>query len=237
LKTRMIIAVDGPAGAGKSTVCKLLAQRLGYTYLDTGAMYRALAWAALAENLNLHCENEIDRRLDRLPLRFVIENGALSIFYKENRLTLELRQPEMSERASRISQLKCIREYLTRWQRQLGERGGIVAEGRDMTSVVFPDAQIRFYLTADLKTRAERRWLEYRSQGIIADLAGLEAEIRLRDEADEQRALAPLRATPGVSIVDASRMSVAEVVDYLVHMIREKTPSPESNNQQPRPKS
>jgi len=105
----MIIAVDGPQEPGKAPCASLLAQRLGYTYLDTGAMYRALAWAALAKNLNLDCEDKIGRSLDGLPLRFVIENGALSIFYEENRLTLELRQPEISAGASRISQFKCIR--------------------------------------------------------------------------------------------------------------------------------
>ncbi len=219
MKKGMIIAIDGPAGVGKSTVCKLLAKHLGYAYLDTGAMYRAMAWSAIAENLNLDDESEIARRLELLPLRFTIENGALSIFYKEKRLDDELRQPEISVRASHISQLKCVRDYLTRCQRQLGERGGIVAEGRDMTTVVFPDAPVRVYLTADLKARTERRFLEYRNKGIAADRAGLEAQIKARDEADEQRALAPLRATPGVRVVDTSHMNISEVVTQLMVLI------------------
>jgi len=219
VKKGMIIAIDGPAGVGKSTVCKLLAKHLGYTYLDTGAMYRAMAWAAIAENLNLDDESEIARRLALLPLRFTIENGALSIFYKEKKLDDELRQPEISVRASHISQLKCVRDYLTRCQRQLGERGGIVAEGRDMTTVVFPDAPVRIYLAADLKARTGRRFLEYRNKGIAADRAGLEAQIKARDEADEQRVLAPLRAAPGVCVVDTSHMNISEVVTQLMTLI------------------
>jgi CMP/dCMP kinase len=222
LNSRMIIAIDGPAGAGKSTVCKLLAQQLGYTYLDTGAMYRALAWIALAENMNLEDESGMARPIEILPLRFAIENGALSVFYGQKRLDQELRQPEISERASRISQLKSVRDYLTRWQRQLGERGAIVAEGRDMTTVVFPDAPVRIYLTADIKARTERRLLEYCDKGIPTDPAVLEAQIRARDEADEQRALAPLRAAPGVCLVDTSHMSINEVVDHLLGMIHRK---------------
>jgi CMP/dCMP kinase len=223
LSSRMMIAIDGPAGAGKSTVCKMLAAHLGYTYLDTGAMYRAVAWVAIAEHLNIGDESEMDRSLEFLPLRFVIKDGALSILYAEKRLMEELRGPEMSGRASRISQLKCVRDYLTRCQRQLGEGGRIVAEGRDMTTVVFPDAPVRVYLTASLQARTQRRLLEYQNMGIEADYAGLEEQIRARDEADEQRALAPLRTGAGVHVVDTSQMNIEEVVQHLLGVVLLKT--------------
>jgi cytidylate kinase len=219
VKKSLIVAVDGPAGAGKSTVCKLLAKQLGYTYLDTGAMYRAMAWTALKEKLNIEDESEIARHIELLPLRFALENGAIHIFYGEKRLDEELRRPDISGHASQISQLKCVRNYLTRCQRKLGERGGIVAEGRDMTTIVFPDAPVRVYLQADLKVRAQRRLLEYRAKGITADFTNLEEQIRARDAADEQRALAPLLAAPGVRILDTSHMDIPEVVQHLLEII------------------
>jgi len=218
----MVIAVDGPAGAGKSTVCRLLAERLGYTYLDTGSMYRAAAWGFIQEGLRSEEEFKISMALDRLPLHFCIENGSLTILYGEKRLDEEIRPPEISRMASRVSQLSAVREFMMDWQRRLAEKGNVVAEGRDMGTVVFPETPFKIYLTADLATRARRRFLEYQSKRIPVEYAALEEQIRERDKADEERALAPLRPSPEAFVLDTSDMSISDVVDRVLEHIREK---------------
>lgn len=215
----MVIAVDGPAGAGKSTVCRLLAATLGYTYLDTGAMYRAVAWALGREN-STNRNAAIDAaRLSQLALRFDIENNTLIVYYGNKRLAEELRQPEISQAASRISQLPAVRVFLTQWQRKLAQQGDIVAEGRDMATVVFPDTPYKVYLTADLATRAKRRFLEYQQKKIPIDYASLEAQIRDRDQADQQRDLAPLRPAAGALVLDTTGLGIDTVVRRLLQFI------------------
>jgi CMP/dCMP kinase len=221
----MIIAIDGPAGAGKSTVCRLLARELGYTYLDTGAMYRAIAWALLRNGPE--DEGRLSREMDlaMLPLEFLIERNALTIYYADMELNEELRPPEITRQASRISQVPCVRTFLTQWQRRLASDGKVVAEGRDMTTVVFPHASVKVFLTADLPTRAKRRQAEYLSKGIEVDYSALEAEMRARDAADRERSLAPLRPATNAIILDTSKMEISEVVNSLYAVIHKKTKS------------
>jgi len=215
--------MDGPAGAGKSSVCRLLAQGLDYVYLDTGAMYRAVAWALIQEGFRPEEEPPPDaERLARLSLHFSIENGSLSIMYRGKALKEELRRPDMAQRASRISQIESVRSFLTQCQRKLAASGKVVAEGRDMATVVFPDAPVKVFLTADLPTRAERRRAEYLAKGIPVDFATLEARIRARDEADQKRALAPLRPAPDALVLDTSHMDISEVVSYLLEHVSQK---------------
>ena len=220
----MIVAVDGPAGAGKSTVCRLLARELGYTFLDTGAMYRAVAWAL---DRQFKDWDEI-RSLQRppgeadFPLRFEIQDADLRIFFSVRSLGDELRDPEITRLASSVSQIAWVREYLTEWQRQLARDGRVVAEGRDMTTVVFPGAEVKVFLTADLATRARRRFLEYSQKGIPVDYDSLESQIRERDEADSRRSLAPLRPAPDARIIDTSAMEIPQVVRILAQMVRSR---------------
>jgi len=220
----MIVAVDGPAGAGKSTVCRLLARELAYTFLDTGAMYRAVAWA-LSRRFP---EPELDQSMahppadEDFPLRFEIRDADLRILFAGRDLGDEIREPEITRLASRVSQMAWVRTYLMAWQRRLATDGRVVAEGRDTTTVVFPEAEVKVFLTADLTTRARRRFEEYTAKGIPVDYASLEAQIRERDEADSKRALAPLRPAPDACIIDTSRLEISEVVRLLVELVRSR---------------
>jgi CMP/dCMP kinase len=202
-------------------VCKLIARRLGFTYLDTGAMYRAVAWAALEVNGSSVEEVLQSHGPNHLPLTFAIVDGALQITYRNQLLNEELRYPAVTELASRISQYQLVRDYLNSHQRRMAQQANVVAEGRDTTSVVFPDATMRLFLTASLRARAERRFLEYQSKGIPMDYQLLQAQIEARDEADSGRAIAPLRALPGVRVVDTSNMDLEEVTTHLLEIIAE----------------
>jgi cytidylate kinase len=218
----VIIAVDGPAGAGKSTVCRVLAEKLGFVYLDTGAMYRALAWAIEAGSAECGRpiqgaaeRKEVCELLARMPLRFSIESHGLLIYYGQRLLSKELRGPQISNAASRISQLPEVREFMVAWQRKLAKHGDVVAEGRDTATVVFPEADLKVFLTADLQARAERRFAEYLPKGINLSLEEIRENIRMRDDADANRDHSPLRPAEGAILLDTSHLSVQEVVDRL----------------------
>ncbi len=219
----MIIAIDGPAGAGKSTICRQLARELECVYLDTGAMYRAVAWALSQENIPPAEQNDFDKKLTSLGLQFALEDKNLQITYKGSVLDEELRSPDMARKASEVSRLHAVREFLTQWQRRLASMGKVVAEGRDMTTVVFPQAPVKVFLTASLSTRALRRCAEYAAKGRPMEYAQVECQVRERDEADTGRALAPLRPAPDAYILDTSELGIDEVLRKLVGHVAEKT--------------
>lgn len=216
----MIIAIDGPAGSGKSTISRLLAERLGGVYLDSGAMYRAVAWA-LAQNRLLDAQDTVlERVLASLPLEFHVRNGRLEVLWHGVPLGSHIRSPEVTQAASAVAQRGPVRRFLLEKQRQAARQGAVVvAEGRDMGSVVFPDADVKVFLTADPEERARRRVAQYREQGIEVDLQEVRRSLQARDDADSSRSLAPLKPAQGAVLVDTSRLSIVEVVQVLMHLV------------------
>jgi cytidylate kinase len=228
----LIITIDGPSGAGKSTVAKAIARKLHYTYIDTGAMYRGVACAYLkrlkshGEERRAHGEEvvekatteEMKRFLEDLSLRFEFGEETKVYLSNEN-ISQEIRQPAISMLASGLSQNSMVREYLYVLQRALGKNGGIVLEGRDTGSVVFPTAHVKFYLDANPEERAKRRHLELTSKGAAIDIISVREDMEKRDKNDAERNLAPLVVPEGAIRVDTSGLDVEGVVKVLLEHI------------------
>lgn len=215
LRKDLIITIDGPSGAGKSTVAKMLARVLNYTYIDTGAMYRGVAYAFMKEKNPV----EIDRFLRNLTIKFELKEET-RVYLDGEDISEHIRSPEVSLFASQLSQNTKIREHLRVLQREAGKSGGVVLEGRDTGSVVFPDAHIKFYLDADLKERAMRRYLELVSRGINSELDNVQEEILKRDRNDSERDIAPLIVPDGAIYIDTTGIDAASVVERLQEIVR-----------------
>ena len=217
----LLITIDGPAGAGKTTVSRNLAARLGYTYVDTGALYRGVALAAVRSGVEPDDDQGLARLCGGLNIGFSQQGGQSRLQVNGEDVTDLIRTPEISMAASAVSARPVVRSFLLDVQRDLGSRRAAVFEGRDMGSVVFPDADVKFFLSADLKTRARRR---YRELGAAAaSLAQVEKDMARRDGNDSNRALAPLAPAPDAVRIDSTDLSAEAVVEKMLEVIRSTT--------------
>lgn len=219
MEKKLVITIDGPAGAGKSTVSKILANKLGYVYLDTGALYRALAYKAL--NLKIKFEDPFALKSLCYDTEVILKNigGQMKVYVDGEDVEEKIRTEEVGLVASKISTFAVVREKLLDLQRKAGNQGGIVAEGRDMGSVVFTDADYKFYLDATLEERTKRRYKELLLKGISAEYKSIQKDMMERDKQDKQREIAPLKAPEGAIKIDSDNLSIEEVVQKIMSNI------------------
>ena len=218
----MIVAIDGPAGVGKSTVAKQLASRLGYLYLDTGALYRAVAWATLQNGQDPADADAVAGLLPNLSIQMQFKNEAVSVSVNGKDVSGELRTPAVSAAASVVSAIPAVRAWLLPVQRQIGQQGSVVAEGRDIGTKVFPAAEAKFFLEADPTVRAERRHRELVAAGHGAAIEQTSAELAGRDNRDRSRAVAPLVPAKDARHIDTSTLSAEEVVNQMLAVVAAK---------------
>ncbi|MBN2909702.1 (d)CMP kinase [Polycladomyces sp. WAk] len=212
------VAIDGPAGAGKSTVARQVADRLGLTYVDTGAMYRAVTWKALREQVNPSDEVAVTR----LAQQTQIDIHPTDIWVDGVRVTEEIRSPEVTAQVSAVARIPGVREALVEKQRAIAQKTGVVMDGRDIGTYVLPDADVKVFLTASIEERARRRYLEMMRRGFSANLEELKEAIRRRDEADTTREHAPLRKADDAVEIDTTSRSIDDVVERILELCRTK---------------
>ena len=216
------IAIDGPAGAGKSTIAKKIAKQLGFIYVDTGAMYRAMAIYFLEQGLNASQEEEIKKACENADISIAYENGEQQVLLNGTNVTGQLRTEEVGNMASASSTIPEVRVKLVHLQQILASNADVVMDGRDIGTAVLPAANTKVYLTADAHVRAKRRYLELQEKGIEGNLEAIEADINERDYRDMNRAASPLRQADDAVLVDSSNMSIDEVVDKIISIYEER---------------
>jgi cytidylate kinase len=221
-RKRLTIAIDGPSGAGKSTVARFLAKRLGYVYIDTGAMYRSVALRVKEKGISPEDELALNQLASSLHITFVTEGEQTRVCCDGEDITSAIRSPEISRLASSISKQKGVREALVQIQREMGKEGGVILEGRDIGTVVFPDADVKFYLDAKSDERVRRRYHEMVEKGVKVDFKETQEELIQRDHNDMHRIHSPLKKANDALFIDSTHRSVEEVVEEMVHMVKAK---------------
>jgi cytidylate kinase len=215
-----VIAIDGPAGAGKSTTARRLAARLGYTYLDTGAMYRALTWWALERGIEPSDADRLTDAARRIPIQLVPGDKGDRVLIDGNDVTREIRSPEVTRHVSEVAAHQGVRQAMVSLQRKLARKGSIVAEGRDTTTVVFPNADIKIYLEATVTERAQRRLLDMAKMGVATTLKEQEDDIRRRDEYDSNRKHSPLTRARDAFVIDTTNLTIEGQVERIIALIK-----------------
>ena len=219
MKAGLIIAVDGPSGAGKSSSSRALAERLGYQYIDTGALYRVIGLLAWEQQTNLNDAKRLASLCEDLPLRFVSSGTGVRVLLGERDITAAIRQPEVSQMASKVSAQPVVRQCLLTLQRNMGKGGRVVMEGRDIGTIVFPDADLKFYLDASAEERGRRRYAELQQQGVTTTVETTVQEMAERDQRDSSREHAPLRCADDAIAIDTTRLSLNEVIDTMLRHV------------------
>ncbi|RKX24974.1 MAG: (d)CMP kinase [Candidatus Zixiibacteriota bacterium] len=217
-----IIAIDGPAGTGKSTTATLVAARLGYTYLDTGAMYRALTYYALKHDVSPSDSVALGKLAAKLPITFKNKGDINRVFIAGHEVTEEIRTPEVTREVSEVSAHKGVRDAMVRQQMEMGKEGSIVAEGRDTTTVVFTHADLKIYLDASVEERARRRLIDLTRMGVATNLEELKKEIQRRDDFDSGRKHSPLTRAPGVIVLDTTELTIEDQVSQIVSLAMDR---------------
>ncbi len=221
--TSLTVTIDGPAASGKSTVARRLAERLGVSFLDTGAMYRAVTFAAICAGVDMDRQDELLRVVDNSRFQFLTKQGQIQVMVDGMDVTEQIRQPQTTAQARHVADAPKVRAKLVQMQREFAAREKrIVTEGRDQGTVVFPDADVKFYLTADLDERARRRQAELRSKGCEQSLEEIRAAIEQRDRSDQNRTVGPLRPASDAIIIDTTGLSIDEVVEKALRCVEGK---------------
>lgn len=216
----MIVAIDGPAGTGKGTIAGLISKRLGYTYIDTGAMYRCVTLKMLNEGISINADIEVIKDLlERTKIEFININGKQCVFLDDEDVTEEIRTPRVNELVSPVSAIKEIRIKLVDMQRELGKAANVIMEGRDITTVVFPNAEVKIYLTADASERASRRYKELVAKGVDTTYEATYDSIMKRDENDMKKEMGALKIAEDAVVIDSTEMSIEEVYEKVVEII------------------
>lgn len=222
MKKKNVIAIDGPAGAGKSTIAKIVAKKLGYLYIDTGAMYRAVTWKALKEKIDFGDIDAVVALTRETDIGLKNTGGALSVFVDGRDVSPEIRKESISRHTNEIASLGGVRNILRQKQQEMVSKGGVVMEGRDIGTCVFPDAKYKFYLDASIDERSRRRYNQLLKKGEKVNLAKIKSAIAERDYKDKNRGINPLRRAEDAKVIDSTHLSLKEVAKVIFDYVRNK---------------